>query len=372
MAPEQRSPRWKAIVGSNWPAISPAALNTLATRAREAADALPAHAPAQAKKAFDDVARSSTRLRPISEAMGGIPHEVVALRDALLAAATAFNEMAALVKQTRHSILAVVNRVDSTAPFVTTRQLTVLVHEARAEVETIAGMALLYMSPNELPHLRRVAHLLGVDLPAPAPAKTAPNPFQWPFQSTQPKKEAAGGGGDSPKYVDVGGLAGLLPGVHGALQPTPGAPTPRSGTTGAGPAGNSPPAVRGPEKATPADLTGPDQPQAEPVASPAGSGETAVLPETPAAASPGLDAHAAEHEDSATPHQTETSFGTAPPAAAAVDQPLFGGPEDLGLPAPLAQSEPPVPDSDEPAQASDAAALRAGQTAVVPGGQPGT
>lgn len=113
MEPERTSPYWDAIVGDDWPEVSPAHWNALETRARAAASALNTGDAPQARLAFDQAVRASERLQPIKDEMlaqQGMPQ---AFADALLAASEVFRGFGDLVYRTRNRILDIVD--DATA-----------------------------------------------------------------------------------------------------------------------------------------------------------------------------------------------------------------------------------------------------------------
>ncbi|MBB5918765.1 hypothetical protein BJY24_007677 [Nocardia transvalensis] len=109
MPPEQESPYWDAIVGNNWPVISPGDWHALSTTASDGAAAIDPEEAERARRAFDDRVRDSRGLQPVKDEMlvqRGTPRAFV---DALVAAAGIYDRMSGLVYRTRNKILDIVD-----------------------------------------------------------------------------------------------------------------------------------------------------------------------------------------------------------------------------------------------------------------------
>ncbi|MDR7169004.1 hypothetical protein J2W56_002745 [Nocardia kruczakiae] len=185
MSPERESPYWKAIVGDNWPEISPRAWGRLEALAREGAEALDPAEADRMRRAFDDRVRSSASLQPIKDELLAQQGTLRGFVDALVAAADTFGQMSSLVDRTRDRIL---NAVDgalrkiraaraaaaaarekeeeaggdgSEADARLRRDIGRILAEARAEVDDIAAAALREVGPQGLPELAAIAAALG-------------------------------------------------------------------------------------------------------------------------------------------------------------------------------------------------------------------
>ncbi|MBF6439895.1 hypothetical protein [Nocardia cyriacigeorgica] len=200
MEPERTSPYWDAIVGDDWPEVSPAHWNALETRARAAASALNTGDAPQARLAFDQAVRASERLQPIKDEMlaqQGMPQ---AFADALLAASEVFRGFGDLVYRTRNRILDIVD--DATARITAVRRraqsddsaestegeanrptpeeaeatIAAILATARDDVRDVVAAALATLSPSGVPALARIAELLRQPGPWTQRRSGAPDP----------------------------------------------------------------------------------------------------------------------------------------------------------------------------------------------------
>ncbi|WP_063001777.1 hypothetical protein [Nocardia mikamii] len=223
MSPERESPYWKAIVGDNWPEISPRAWGRLEALAREGAEALDPAEADRMRRAFDDRVRSSASLQPIKDELLAQQGTLRGFVDALVAAADTFGQMSSLVDRTRDRIL---NAVDgalrkiraaraaaaaarekeeeaggdgSEADARLQRDIGRILAEARAEVDDIAAAALREVGPQGLPELAAIAAALG----QPGPWRNGP--------------EGSDGPGGGPRYRShrTGSDGPGAPGTHG-------------------------------------------------------------------------------------------------------------------------------------------------------------
>ncbi|MEC3920204.1 hypothetical protein [Nocardia sp. CDC160] len=101
---ETRSPYWDAIVGDNWPSISPTVLRALAASIRYGS--VPdTDGVEQAWREFADRGRSSMGLQPIKNDMWAQTNDSRAVADALSMTADVLGDSADLVEETRNRIL---------------------------------------------------------------------------------------------------------------------------------------------------------------------------------------------------------------------------------------------------------------------------
>lgn len=176
MDPERDSPYWDAIVGDNWPAISPGDWSALERLARDGAGALDLLDADGRRREFDDRARSSAGLLPVKLDMLRQRMNPQAFADALDAAADTFRDFSDLVYRTRHKILDIVD--DTTARINATKRQAAaeedesdaqalrnripgMIAAAREDVEDVVRAALNSISPQGLPSLAAIADALG-------------------------------------------------------------------------------------------------------------------------------------------------------------------------------------------------------------------
>ncbi|MFD9615187.1 hypothetical protein ACFWWS_38115, partial [Streptomyces sp. NPDC059083] len=110
MEPDPEDPRWKEIVGDNWPDNGPREWGALAAAARAAAATLDSTGFEQARRDFDEKVRASAGLQPAKDAMRAQAGRIRDLGDALDAAADAFGQIADLVHRTQHQIIDIVDK----------------------------------------------------------------------------------------------------------------------------------------------------------------------------------------------------------------------------------------------------------------------
>ncbi|BDT94849.1 hypothetical protein IFM12275_48250 [Nocardia sputorum] len=176
MEPERDSPYWDAIVGDNWPAISPGDWSALERLARDGAGALDLLDADRRRREFDERARSSAGLQPVKDDMVRQRMNPQAFADALEAAADTFRDFSDLVYRTRNKILDIVEeataRVNATkraaaaeddesdAEAIRSR-IPGMIAAAREDVEDVVRAALNSISPQGLPSLGLIADALG-------------------------------------------------------------------------------------------------------------------------------------------------------------------------------------------------------------------
>ncbi|WP_063025008.1 hypothetical protein [Nocardia niwae] len=176
MEPERDSPYWDAIVGDNWPAISPGDWSALERLARDGAGALDLLDADRRRRDFDESARSSAGLQPVKNDMVRQGMNPQAFADALEAAADTFRDFSDLVYRTRNKILDIVEeataRVNATkraaaaeddesdAQAIRSR-IPGMISAAREDVEDVVRAALSSISPQGLPSLGLIADALG-------------------------------------------------------------------------------------------------------------------------------------------------------------------------------------------------------------------
>ncbi|WP_159850117.1 hypothetical protein [Nocardia sp. CY41] len=176
MEPERDSPYWDAIVGDNWPAISPGDWSALERLARDGAGALDLLDADRRRRDFDERARSSAGLQPVKDDMVRQRMNPQAFADALEAAADTFRDFSDLVYRTRNKILDIVEeataRVNATkraaaaeddesdAQAIRSR-IPGMIAAAREDVEDVVRAALSSISPQGLPSLGLIADALG-------------------------------------------------------------------------------------------------------------------------------------------------------------------------------------------------------------------
>ncbi|MEV4240523.1 hypothetical protein AB0J47_35695 [Nocardia sp. NPDC049737] len=178
MDPEERnSPHWKAIVGANWPEISPREWRALETVSRDGAEALDPEEADRARRAFEDSVRSSAGLDPIKDDLRAQQGTLRGFVDALVATADTFGHIAGIVDRTRTHILDIVDNADrkiravpdevsdedGDGSTVDEEQAKVkeIIGQARAEVDEVARHALTLIGPGGLPELEAIAAALG-------------------------------------------------------------------------------------------------------------------------------------------------------------------------------------------------------------------
>ncbi|MET9025369.1 hypothetical protein ABZW96_07060 [Nocardia sp. NPDC004168] len=176
MEPERDSPYWDAIVGDNWPAISPGDWSALERLARDGAGALDLLDADRRRRDFDERVRSSAGLQPVKDDMARQRMNPQAFADALEAAADTFRDFSDLVYRTRNKILDIVEeataRVNATkraaaaeddesdAQAIRSR-IPGMIAAAREDVEDVVRAALSSISPQGLPSLGLIADALG-------------------------------------------------------------------------------------------------------------------------------------------------------------------------------------------------------------------
>ncbi|WP_280481060.1 hypothetical protein [Nocardia cyriacigeorgica] len=274
MEPERTSPYWDAIVGDDWPEVSPAHWNALETRARAAAAALNTGDAPQARLAFDQAVRASERLQPIKDEMvrqQGMPQ---AFADALLAASDVFRGFGELVYRTRNRILDIVD--DATARIVAVRRsaeseddaegsgdganrptpeeaeasVASILATARDDVRDVVAAALASLSPSGVPALARIAEILGQPGPWVKDRSGAPGPPSGRAPSTaghdQVRQAPPAAPGPNPQGVPVPGplpnpdaqpvLSPPLDETIDEIGQSPDSPSPNDMVTGPAPA----------------------------------------------------------------------------------------------------------------------------------------
>ncbi|MGK8508983.1 hypothetical protein ACRS5S_13290 [Nocardia asiatica] len=176
MEPERNSPYWDAIVGDNWPVISPGDWSALERRARDGAAALDLLDADSKRRDFDERARSSAGLQPVKDDMLRQRANPQAFADALEAAADTFRDFSDLVYRTRNKILDIVEETtaqvdrtkraaaaeddESDAQAIRSR-IPGMIAAARDAVEDVVRAALNSISPHGLPSLAAIADALG-------------------------------------------------------------------------------------------------------------------------------------------------------------------------------------------------------------------
>ncbi|MET9286795.1 hypothetical protein [Nocardia beijingensis] len=176
MEPERDSPYWDAIVGDNWPAISPGDWSALERLARDGASALDLLDADGRRREFDDRARSSAGLDPVKLDMLRQRMNPQAFADALEAAADTFRDFSDLVYRTRHKILDIVDDTTARINAIKRRaaaeedesdaqalrnRIPGMIAAAREDVEDVVRAALNSISPQGLPSLAAIADALG-------------------------------------------------------------------------------------------------------------------------------------------------------------------------------------------------------------------
>ncbi|MBF6467320.1 hypothetical protein IU427_19340 [Nocardia beijingensis] len=176
MEPERDSPYWDAIVGDNWPAISPGDWSALERLARDGAGALDLLDAERRRRDFDERARSSAGLQPVKDDMLRQRMNPQAFADALEAAADTFRDFSDLVYRTRNKILDIVDETtsrisatkraaaaeedESDAQAIRNR-IPGMIAAAREDVEDVVRAALGSINPQGLPSLGLIADALG-------------------------------------------------------------------------------------------------------------------------------------------------------------------------------------------------------------------
>ncbi|WP_330257084.1 hypothetical protein OG874_22445 [Nocardia sp. NBC_00565] len=282
MEPERESPYWKAIVGENWPVISPGDWSALETSARDGADALDPDSLERARRGFDDTVRASIGLQPVKDDMRAQQWHPRAFADALNAAADTFGEFADRVHRTRNRILDIVEEADrriEAAPAAEPdedgeaddaaraariqQRINNAIAEAKAEVEDVVRSAVQTISPTGLPWLQRIADELGQ--PGPGEAGSSDDQGGGPTRRHGPDGHHPGGRHPGDHHPDA-----RHPGVHRPDAPLPGLPTPLNPDVDLGP-GMPQPTDPAPAGAEPAQV-GDGQQTPGPVVAPAVSG----------------------------------------------------------------------------------------------------
>ncbi|MGO4617643.1 hypothetical protein AB4305_27480 [Nocardia sp. 2YAB30] len=176
MEPERNSPYWDAIVGDNWPVISPADWNALENLARDGAATLDLLEVESRRREFDERVRSGDGLKPVKEDMLRQRANPQAFADALEAAADTFRDFSDLIYRTRNQILDIVDRAtskiqatlraaaaeeDKSDAQVIRNRIPGIIAAARDEVEDVVRSALGSINPQGLPSLARIADVLG-------------------------------------------------------------------------------------------------------------------------------------------------------------------------------------------------------------------
>ncbi|WP_040832491.1 hypothetical protein [Nocardia jiangxiensis] len=175
MDADRDSPYWNAIVGDNWPAISPTDWGNLEVAARNGAAALDPAEAERARRAFDDAAPSSVGLQPVKDHMLAQKATLDRLVDALVAAADTFRDISAIVHRTRHRIhdivekatgkirgvIAEASRDGNSDPEVEHDRIATIIDNARDDVAKVMAEALSSIGPHGLPELAVLAELLG-------------------------------------------------------------------------------------------------------------------------------------------------------------------------------------------------------------------
>ncbi|RDI54551.1 hypothetical protein [Nocardia mexicana] len=331
MEPERESPYWKAIVGDNWPEISPREWGRLETVARDGAEALDPDEAERARRAFDDRARSSVRLQPIKDEMLAQQGSLHAFVDALVAAADTFGRISDSVYRIRNRILDIVDQAtrkirevhseDSSeddseeaerAEAAADRERAAgIIERARSEVEEAVARALADISPQGLPELDLLARLLGQPGPWDPvhPGQGGPREYHdGPYRRGGPYRQLPRGllppgfrlpaEGYVPSIPELRGLErllerlgqhlpvahlppgfveGLLPGGPPGgelLLPPPEAATPPANPSEDGTSTVPPPSASTPGPAPGQPVVGAAPPPGESVSGPVGSGPT--------------------------------------------------------------------------------------------------
>ncbi|MBF6164668.1 hypothetical protein IU486_07755 [Streptomyces gardneri] len=176
MEPERSSPYWDAIVGDNWPVISPGDWNALERLARDGAGALDLLDADSKRREFDERVRSSAGLQPVKDDMLRQRMNPQSFADALEAAADTFRDFSDLVYRTRNKILDIVDETtsrinqtkraaaaeddESDAQAIRSR-IPGMIAAARDDVEDVVRAALGSINPQGLPSLGLIADALG-------------------------------------------------------------------------------------------------------------------------------------------------------------------------------------------------------------------
>ncbi|MFC9439574.1 hypothetical protein [Nocardia sp. NPDC057030] len=164
------------IVGTNWPAISPAYWRAMERVARDNAAGLDFERVDQARNAFDDRVRSSAGLQSIKDDMRSQQDTQRAFADALTAAADTFGDFAVLVDRTRNQILDIVDRAtrdiseadDSGSGGTSSESQEMaarLLEGARHEVADVVRNSSNAINLTNLPGLKRIADALAQPSP---------------------------------------------------------------------------------------------------------------------------------------------------------------------------------------------------------------
>ncbi|GAB2559277.1 hypothetical protein [Nocardia heshunensis] len=175
MEPDPEDPRWKEIVGDNWPANGPREWGALAAAARAAAATLDSAGFDQARRDFDEKVRASVGLQPAKDAMRAQAGRVRDLGDALDAAADAFGQIADLVRRTQNKIIDTVDeaktRLDEIPPAHSEdiadgdnrqrdQKISEILSQARAEVAGVVTQAVGLVGPQTIAGFAKIAELL--------------------------------------------------------------------------------------------------------------------------------------------------------------------------------------------------------------------
>ncbi|MBY8862742.1 hypothetical protein K7711_40175 [Nocardia sp. CA2R105] len=175
MDAEHDSPYWNAIVGENWPAISPGDWGNLEMAARNGAAALDPAEAERARRAFDDAVPSSVGLQPVKDHMLAQKNTLDRFVDALVAAADTFRDISDIVYRTRHRIHDIVEQAtgdireviaessgdEKADPETERERISAIIRNARDEVARVMAGALNSVGPQGLPELQVLAGLLG-------------------------------------------------------------------------------------------------------------------------------------------------------------------------------------------------------------------
>ncbi|WP_067670617.1 hypothetical protein [Nocardia miyunensis] len=175
MDADSDSPYWNAIVGDNWPSISPSDWGNLEMVARNGAAALDPAEAERARRAFDDAVPSSVGLQPVKDHMLAQKATLDRFVDALVAAADTFRDISAIVYWTRHRIHDIVEQATAEIreviaessdeknkdPEAERERIAAIIGDARDDVAKAMSRALNSVGPQGLPELAVLAELLG-------------------------------------------------------------------------------------------------------------------------------------------------------------------------------------------------------------------
>ncbi|MEU6584447.1 hypothetical protein [Nocardia sp. NPDC046763] len=255
MEPDPEDPRWKEIVGDNWPDNGPREWGALAAAARDAAATLDSTGFEQARRDFDEKVRASAGLQPAKDAMRAQAGRIRDLSGALDAAADAFGQIADLVHGTQHKIINIVHetkaRLDEIPPAHSEdtsdddnrqrdQQIGEILSEARAEVAGLVRQAADLVGPQTIPGFAVIAELLGHTGTADGGGPGHRAPGHPPTGQGDSRGSGAATAPTAPVGPGLGSGTPATPGPNDIGSPAPGiTPTPGPESPG-GPFGTVP------------------------------------------------------------------------------------------------------------------------------------